>query len=106
MSDKDFIFNALNKNYEISFHDYTLTSVSIFDKLTNVRQNKKDFLITFKLLFGDYRITADVSSIDIYNEWFNESYNNLLLVRNDKIDKIKTRFQYLVNFSNKKSNVR
>ena len=105
MDDKQLIYKLLNSNYQLEFNS-VFTNILVSDKVSKLALNHQKFINTFLLLFGEYTTDSNISSLDIYCEWYQENLSNLEIQKRDKIEAQTTRFHNLVNFSNKKYNDR
>jgi hypothetical protein len=104
MDDKQLIYKLLDSNYRL---DYSyLFTILVIDKISNIKINHQKLIHNFELLFGDYMTDSNISSLDIFSQWYQEHLSCLEIEKSDKLEAHKTRFKTLVNFSNKKYNVR
>ena len=71
MTDKELIYNYLNKNYRIN---YSLDKVmpDITDINNNIPYSMKDFMRTFFNIIGDYHVSDSETSFEIMLDWYTE----------------------------------
>lgn len=105
MDDKTLIFKILDSNYKIT-SNFPLSNISVIDKITNKVIRIDELIKNYNLLISDYVVSSEVTSINLCNEWYDDNLKILIENNREMVDKVKTRFKYLVNYSNKKVNVR
>ena len=86
MTDREFIFNFLNKNYTV-YADNDLFKVKSL--ATDVAMLPDWAINEFKVIIGSFSTTCGKNSVDLFNEWFLEKKKEITKKLYDYLDKIK-----------------
>jgi len=83
MTDKEFIYDYLNKNYEPVIDGYGL----IFrDKILNETFKGNNFKINFHKIIGNWETDDGVTSFELVQEWCEDKKNTLVKDLNDYLN--------------------
>lgn len=88
MTDKEMIYNYLDKHYTVIVDD-RLPVYRVCDKQTNSSQRIEHFFKTFLSIFSDYD-TEDGKSYDIMLKWYGEKLGGV-----EKVNKCRSDFNLL-----------
>ena len=95
MTDKELIYNYLDKHYKVDLSPNQVTFMMV-DRDKSLRYNLHEFSELFDNIFGEYEIDYGVTSFSVMLDWFRErsgSIDNLYLL----INKAK-RINELINY--------